>query len=63
MSVSFSLGFILVVLFILNSVVTHLFNWWCRNVNEYNDEPSAFIVTYLVYVISSIFLLLYIANS
>ena len=60
MSVSFSLTFILITLFFINTIVTHFFNWWARN--AYGDiEEFAVVLAYTLYILVSIFLLVYIS--
>lgn len=64
MTISFSLGFVLVLFFIINTVITHLFNWWGRKLNTYNDADTlGYGFVYAFYTICNIMFLLYISKT
>ena len=55
LEISIPLTAIFIVIFIVNIIIINLFNWWARVIQNINsDETSLFGITYVIYIVINI---------
>ena len=60
MIIELSVFSVVIVLFILNTILEHLFNWWFRGLDGADDYVGAFVMMYVLKTTAIVVMLYYI---